>query len=178
MIQLILMVVVTSTQPSYLKRDDKTSSSNLCVATAYFDSERFMSEKNWKLSPFDQDKESVDFKEVDFSKVDFSSCLDEDEIGITGEEKLRRLKDSGRIRHGATVFAGLWKDYQERKKNSVLERLFQKKEKGITRLHFFGDVLLNPGGERSILSLYRCDDGEWSWSLNWLEDVWSGDEDD
>ena len=154
---------------------------SLRVDTARFDPVEFIS-KGWKLLADEQDTRSCSLTEVDFSEVDFLHCLTKEDLRsqkpwITGEEKLARLKkDSGRIRYGATVFMGLLLDYQEHQKkgdveNSVLGQLYR--DKGVVYMDFFGDVLESPYGNRSVLYLYRYDDGEWAWLFLWLGLDWS-----
>jgi hypothetical protein len=138
------------------------------VATAPFDLS-FVG-KGWKTISEEEDERSAKLTEVDFAKVKFVSCL-QGENSIKGEEKLRRLKEAGDIRLGATVFMALWQDYQSKKENSVLERLYQAGTiKGY--LDFFGTILLSLGGRRRVLYLCRGGDGEWCWRVYWLEYGW------
>lgn len=144
----------------------------MVVATRPFDPVKFIGEK-WSIIAKECDERSAALTEADFSGgVAFETCLKEKEgeTFITGEEKLIRLKASGKIRLGTSVFAGLWADYQTRKENSVLERLYG--EQGTTYLDFFGDVLLGPDGCRDVLYLYRGGDGGWDWDCRWLESGW------
>lgn len=134
--------------------------SDLKIATAPFDPSEFIGPK-WSIIVKEQDPRSAVLAEVDFAKAEFLTCLKKGESSIKGEKKLARLKKSGCVRFGATVFMGLWKDYQARGENSVLERLYR--EKGITYLDFFGDVLQFPGGRR-VLCLFRHVAGVWYWS--------------
>jgi len=149
----------------------------LKVATAPFDPVAFLGEKwaFWK-GPKDgnglegeeeRDKTSAALTEVDFGLAEFLTCLEKDEPPIKGEEKHARLKKSGRTRYGVTVFMGLWLDYLARETESVLEMLF--KEKGITYIDFFGDILRDPDGNRCVLYLYRLGDGQWYWDYDWLD---------
>ncbi len=154
---------------AFLKNGGRMLPGNLCVATAPFDPEQFIG-KEWKTLSEEQDKRAQYLGEVDFSRAAFLSCLKDGEKFVKGEEKLRRLKDSGRIRYGVTVFMGLWKNHQDNKEDSVLECLYR--EKGITYIDFFGDVLLSPDGYRFVLYLYRDDDGAWGWGCDWLESDW------
>jgi hypothetical protein len=104
--------------------------------------------------------------EVDFKKVDFVTCLAKGEKWITCGEKLRRLKTGKQIRYGATVFMGLWLDYQALKENSVLEKLYRRKK--VKSIRFFGDQLIYQDGSRGLLYLHRCRDG-WFWRDYWFE---------
>ncbi|MCX6720779.1 MAG: hypothetical protein NTW11_03160 [Candidatus Staskawiczbacteria bacterium] len=143
----------------------------LKFATAPFDPIKFLG-KGWSIVQKDQDKVSVALTEVDLGSANFTSSLKEGETPIKGEEKLARLKASGAIRYGATVFMGLWQDYQARKTESVLEKLYQ--QNGTTFIAFLGDVILSPDGDRSVLYVYRDDDGEWHWDYDWLGNDWDG----
>lgn len=147
----------------------KTVIGNLVIKSSPFDPVAFVG-RGWRTVAEEHDARSAALTEVDFSKVDFVTCLKEGESSITGEQKLERLKASGHLRFGATVFMGLWNDYLANGENCVLERLYQ--EKGITYLDFFGDVLLNPGGDRFVLYVYRSDAGEWVWRCYWLDCDW------
>lgn len=122
--------------------------------------------EGWSVVECDKREDSL--TEVDWNKVDFETCLEDDELRITGEEKLKCLKAMGKIRHGGRSFLTLWKDYQEKREASVLEQLY--KIKGITYIDFFGLVLQMPNGRRRCV-LYLCRDanGAWHWYCGWLD---------
>lgn len=140
----------------------------MVVVIRSFDPVAFIG-KNWSLVPEEHDARNDALTEVDFSRVLFETCLKDGETSITGEEKLKRLKANGNIRLNANIFLGLWEDYQTKKVNSVLEQLCR--EKGITYMDFFGDVLLGPGGGRGVLCLCRGV-GVWCWGCSWLPSGW------
>ena len=148
------------------------NSADLIVRPAPFDPEKFLG-KSWGIIAEERDARSAALPEVDFGQAEFISCLKPGESSIKGEEKLRRLKASGRLRYGASVFHGLWQDYQNRQENSVLETLYRLKN--LTYLDFFGDVLLSPDGGRLVLCLYRSSGGEWYWDARWLRGDWPGE---
>ncbi len=169
---------------AFLKAGARFVLGGLKVACAPFDPAKFINERwaFWK-GPKDgdglkggeeRDKASAALTEVDFDKADFLTCLEKGKSSITGEEKLIRLKKLGRTLYGATVFAGLWQDYQscQNKTESVLEKLYQ--QKGITYIDFFGDILRHPLGYRYVLCLCRLSDGQWGWGCRWLGSAWSG----
>jgi hypothetical protein len=119
----------------------------------------------------DIDSRSLSLTEVKFTDFLFETCLNEGESSISGEEKLRRLKEKTEfIRFGGNVFLGLWEDYQVNKKNSVLEWLYHNYK--ITYMDFMGQILRVPLGYRNVLYLYRSDSGEWHWHCHWLGDRW------
>ncbi len=141
---------------------------DLKIATGSFDVKKFIGQ-NWKLLTDEQDKKSAALAEVDFKDADFLTNLDGTETLIGGEEKLKRLRKTKRILYGATVFADVWADYQvnkENSQNSFLEKLYR--ERGITRMYFFGDVLEDPDGNRYVLCVYRDVVGVWDWGCTWL----------
>ncbi|OGZ70676.1 MAG: hypothetical protein A3F47_00255 [Candidatus Staskawiczbacteria bacterium RIFCSPHIGHO2_12_FULL_38_11] len=145
----------------------------MAIATAEFDVIRILGQE-WSLLTRHQDQRSANLKEVDFFQVDYVTCLIGSEPRISGWEKLDRLNNSTRIRHGSTVFMGLWKDYKSNKKNSILELLYHR-EQGITYVDFMGDVLewkLFYGSFYYVLFFVRCDDG-WRWGHCNLDGPWS-----
>ncbi len=111
----------------------------------------------------EQDERSLTLEEIDWTKVTFTHCLEGDEKAISGKEKLRRLKQTGRIRFGGNVLLSLWTDYRTNGGNSILEWLYRTKK--IIFMDFYGSVLRNPAktAEPCVLYLHR-DDGEWKWS--------------
>lgn len=140
----------------------------LVISVVPFDPATFIG-AGYSLVAEDHDPRNDGLTEVDFNLVDFVSCLNEGETSITGEEKLKRLRASGRIRYGANVGWGLLLDYQARRENSVLETLYRLKK--VAYLDFPGDTILSPDGGRSVLCLRRVE-AEWYWLLAWLEFVW------
>lgn len=117
----------------------------------------------------EQDKRSLASIEVDLTKVSFETMLKEGEKTVVGEEKLKRLKDAGRIRLDAKVFQTLWEDYKQYGENSTLELL--RRTQGARLIDFPGTELRSPDGDRYFLSLY-WQAGEWDWSYDWLGSEW------
>jgi len=122
----------------------------------------------------ERDKVSLALTEVDFAKIDFFSCLKENETSINGEEKLIRLRKSGRQIYGTTVGMGLLRNYQscQNKADIVLDNLYQ--QKGIICIDFFGDIVLAPDGRRNVLRICRRGDGSWHLDCEWLDFEWDG----
>jgi len=115
-----------------------------------------------------QDVRSLALTQVDWNQVLFRTCLEGEEISITGEEKLKRLQKSGEILLDAAVGEDLWLDYKAKGKDSVLEGL---RQRGVTYLDFFGTILRDPHGRRYVL--YLCfDGGRWRWDYYWLGGDW------
>lgn len=95
--------------------------------------------------------------------------LRESETSITGEERIRRIKEeSGDIQLDAQDFMALWQENG----HTTLRWLYD--TKGITWLSFWGTVLRDPRGNRSVLYLYRRGDGSWYWFYDGLGLVWRG----
>ena len=119
----------------------------------------------------DIDLRSLAMTEVELAKFLFETCLLAGEKSITGEEKLRRLKEKPEfVRFGGTVFYALWLDYQANKENSVLEWLYRNFK--ISFMDFMGQILRLPNGDRNVLYLGRDDGGEWDWDYDWLGYQW------
>ena len=127
----------------------------------------------WKVLKHETDHRATKLTEVDFTKVNFETCL-HGEPKITGEEKLKRLKESGNIRLDAGVFLALWNEWrnapEDKKSETALEWLYR--EKGLAYLDFMGTVFESPSGYRFVLYLYRCGDGAWRWGCHWLRNGW------
>lgn len=120
----------------------------------------------------DIDTRSASLSEIEIAKFIFETCLKSGEKSITGEEKLRRLKEkSDFIRFGDNVFLGLRLNYQANKENSILELIHRNFK--IIYIDFPGQVLRGPNGDRDVLCLCRDDDGEWSWHCRWLGNDWN-----
>lgn len=124
----------------------------------------------------DVDPRSLDMTEIEVVRFVFKTCLKADEKSITGEAKLRRLKEDNPdfIRFGGNVFLGLWEDYQVNKENSILEQLHQ--NFGISFMDFLGLILRYLDGRRYVLWLGRGGDGEWGWGCHWLVYRWDADD--
>ena len=85
------------------------------IKTVSFDLNLFvprLSNENVVFIPVKQDKNSAGLIEVDFADVEFLSCRKQGEEPMVGEEQFARLKETERILFGASVFMGLWKDFQ------------------------------------------------------------------
>ena len=114
----------------------------------------------------EQDERSLALTEVDLSKVRFETCLHDGESSITGEEKLKRLKETGHIRLDAKVFQTLWEN-----KDKIPESWKEKIDGNIRYIFFDGTTLRSPDGDRRVLSLYWSDGG-WRWLCFWLSLDW------
>ena len=140
--------------------------------TAPFDLVAFMG-KDWSIwkGPKDgdglsgeeeQDNRSLALTEIDLNKVSFKTMLENDEKSVLGEEKLKRLIASGKIRPDAKAFQTLWEN-----KHLVPESWKKKTNGNTTYIFLDGTILRNPGGDRYVLCL--CwDDGRWYWDYRWL----------
>lgn len=115
--------------------------------------------KGWSI--VEQDERSLAITELDPAKISLVSMLNECEMRVQGEEKLRRLKASGHIRLDAKVFLAFWEN-----KDRIPESWKGK------YVYFDGTVLQSPDGRRCILYLYWSG-VEWSWCYCWLEDDWN-----
>ena len=121
--------------------------------------------KGWKVLAGETDNRAVKLTEVDFARVNFETCLN-GEPKISGEDKLKRLREGGDILLDSGVFLALWNEEGHKTLNWLHET------KGITYLDFFGTILGSPHGYRNVLCLCRDDDGRWFWSCHWLDHDW------
>ena len=123
----------------------------------------------------EEDNRSSLISQVGLFSLRFEICLKEGETIISGEEKLRRLKEEKPelIRLGEGAFLFFLLDYRTNKEDSILEWFWKNYQ--ISRLDFFGTVL-DQKGDRRVLCLYRSDDGRWHWDSCWLDDDWSADD--
>lgn len=123
--------------------------------------------KGWSID--EQDERSLKLNEVDLAKVKFETCLKEGETIIKGEEKLKRLKNTGYTRLDARFFLTLWQNQH------LIPEAWKEKTNGNTTLIFFdGTVLRRPDGGRFVLFLFWRG-GRWSWHCRWLGHDWDAD---
>ncbi|MBI2674646.1 MAG: hypothetical protein HYX22_02845, partial [Candidatus Yanofskybacteria bacterium] len=97
----------------------------------------------------ERDHRAATLTEVDLNKVQLVTCLKRGESVMTGEERIRRLKTDGRVRHDENVFKSFWENRVQ------LPDRFKKKVNGNIQFIFFdGVVLRGPNGYRYTLYLY------------------------
>lgn len=139
----------------------------LVIATAPFDPKRFFGDwEPWKApkdgdDPTGEEEYSRFFDglaEVDFAEARIISV----KAAITVESALSSFKGVPEcMLPGGTVYAGAWKNYQERQSDSVLEYLH--KTVGARYVAFGGIVLLHrPTGVRGVPSFHRYSGGRWT----------------
>ena len=117
----------------------------------------------WEI--VEQDDRSLLVTSVDLDKIVLTTCIMISDRGkISGEEKLKRMKDKGKIRLDLGIFLALYNEIG----HGALEYLF--KHRGVEYLDFMGTVLRAPNNRRYILYLYRHKDVSWHWSFKWLGD--------
>jgi hypothetical protein len=115
--------------------------------------------EGWTIE--EQDERSLALTEVELSSLRFETCLKDGEQYITGEERLRRLKEAGQIRLDAKVFEAL------RQEQTVIIKSWTKRSEDISCLSFDGTVIRDPYGRRCVLC--RC---AWGWDYRWLGRDW------
>ncbi|MBU2634897.1 hypothetical protein KJ841_00275 [Patescibacteria group bacterium] len=128
-----------------------------------FNPAKFIGE-GWTIE--EQDERSLALSELDLTKIQFKTMLKDDEPYVKGEEKLRRLKETGYIRLDAKIFQTLWEN------QALIPEDWKEKINNNTRYVFFdGTILRAPRGHRCVLSLY-WGAGRWHWGYHWLGDDW------
>lgn len=103
----------------------------------------------------EQDERSLTLTKIDLTRVRFEDCLRKGEIMIGGEERFRRLKQTGHICLDAKIFQSLWEN-----KQSIPENWKEKINGHIRFIFFNGTVFRHPDGDRYLISL-RWRNGEW-----------------
>ena len=111
----------------------------------------------------DCDQRSLILSEIDFAQVSRETCLVEKEKPISGEEKLRHLIESGKIRLDPSFGWALVNEPGQKTLRWLYDTF------GVDHLDFLGRVLRRPGGRRRVLYLYRYDCGRWRWSVYRLD---------
>lgn len=131
--------------------------------------------EGWKIKEEDRSLFALTLTEIEIDNLLFETCLREGETRIAGEENFRRLKEKPDfIPLGSNACFGFWEDYMTKKQYSVLEWIYQTHQEVFDtdpKLYFFGTIFLDPSGYRSVLYLYRDDDG-WHRDYNWLDLDW------
>ncbi len=130
-----------------------------------FDLAKFIG-PGWFIEEQEQDQRSLALTKVDLAKVELITCLKPGEAQVGGEERLKRLKQDGRIRLDAKIFQTLWEN------QSLIPGAWKEKMNGnTTYIYFDGTPLRNPRGSRYALCLYWRD-GQLDWCYRWLEYGW------
>lgn len=119
--------------------------------------------KTWKVVHAETDVRATLLSEIDFSRVNGETCLRHEDSGvISGNEKLRRLREGGNILLGATAFLALLNEKDHR----TLEWLYH--EKKASYFEFFGELLEDRGGSIFVLCIFRGEHGGWRWGYLWI----------
>ncbi|MFH0928607.1 MAG: hypothetical protein V1821_04005 [bacterium] len=122
-----------------------------------------------KTGEIEQDKRSLALTKLDLAKVKMKSSLKKGERTISGEEFLKRLKESGEVRLDAGVFWAVLKG--DRYFDQAWTKPSNKRPVSVwrTSIYFFGSPLRSPHGDRYVLYLFGMD-GKPSCGWNRLED--------
>jgi hypothetical protein len=126
-----------------------------------FDPLRFMQRRCFQI--VEQDERSMILNEIDAAKISLESML-QGETAISGEEHLKRLKQAGCIRLGASVFQALWENQH------LIPEYWKGTLKDRRNIFFDGTVLKNQCG-RYVISLSWSKDKEWKWTCCRLDKV-------
>jgi hypothetical protein len=116
--------------------------------------------EGWKIE--EQDQRSLKLVDIDLDTVRFETMLESGEQGITGKERLKRLKKAGYILLDANILLTLWEN-----KHLIPESWKEKIHGNIRYIFFDGTELLSPRDSRCTLYLY-WNDGKWAWGAYWL----------
>ena len=114
----------------------------------------------------EQDERSIALNEINLTEVAFETTLQKGENSVKGEEKLKRLKEDGRIRLDAGIFKTLWEN-----QHLIPEKWKEQTNGNTTFIYFDGTVRRRSDGRRCVLCL-SWSDGEWHWDSRWLGNDW------
>jgi ethanolamine utilization protein EutQ (cupin superfamily) len=131
--------------------------------TEPFDPAKFIGD-GWTIE--EQDERSLALTEVDLTEAAFETTLKKGEKTVGGEEKLKRLKEDGRIRLDAGIFRTLWEN-----QHLIPEKWKEQTNGNTTFIYFDGTVLRDSGGSRYVLCLCWSGGG-WNWYYDWLGGDW------
>jgi len=122
--------------------------------TELFDPVQFINHKGLEIE--EQDERSMMLEEIDASAIVLESMLQGNTI-ISGNEHLKRLKQTGYIRLDARIFQTFWEN----------QDLIPEHWKGTTddayHIFFDGTVLRNQNG-RYVICMYWAEDKKWKWT--------------
>ena len=122
--------------------------------------------RGWSV--VEQDNASLMLSEIDLDKVKLETMLKDGEGCVTGEDKLKRLKDEKFIRLDAKVLQTLWEN-----KNLIPESWSQITD-SVHYVFFDGTVLKDLDGDRFVPCLV-WQNGEWDRSYGQLYFYWMED---
>jgi len=123
--------------------------------TVSFDLVKFLGER-WTIE--EQDERSLLLTQVDLAKVQFEHMLKFEESCISGEEKLKRLKEMGHIRLDAKVLQTLWNN-----QHLIPERWKEKTKDKTTCIFFDGSIFRNSSNCWRYVLLLSWQFGQWRW---------------
>lgn len=104
----------------------------------------------------EQDKRSIILRTIDSATITLESML-QGEAAITGEEHLKRLKQTGHTRLDAKVFQTLWENQH------LIPEYWKGAANDPKHIFFDGTVLKNQHG-RYVISMYWDKDDRWKWT--------------
>lgn len=93
----------------------------------------------------EQGKRSLALTEVDVSRIRLVTTLKEGEIRVGGEERIRRLKNSGYIRLDAKLF-----QFFLEHKECIPEEWKERVNGNVLYIHFDGTVFRDSNGDRRV----------------------------
>lgn len=113
----------------------------------------------------EEDERSLKLSEIDLTKIKLETMLKDRESRITGEEKLRRLKDAGYIRLDARILQTFWEN-----KHLIPEAWKQPTNGRTTFVSFDGSIYQDSSCLRLVLYLSWFN-GAWRMDHEWLGSV-------
>lgn len=127
-----------------------------------FDLTTLPGREGWQIVDEETDQRSVELETLSPSMVRLETMLKTGEPSITGEERLKRIKEAGHVRLDLGVFLAFWNNQE-----LIPENWKENADGTDCFIYFDGTVLLSPLGERYVFCMYRHN-SVWNQTLDCL----------
>ncbi len=122
--------------------------------TELFDPAQFAHHKGLEIE--EQDERSTKLEEIDFSAIVLESMLQGNAV-ISGNEHLKRLKETGYIRLDAKIFQTFWENQH------LIPEHWKGTKDYANHIFFDGTVLRNQNG-KYVICMYWAESKKWKWT--------------
>ncbi|MDP3764108.1 MAG: hypothetical protein Q8Q95_00600 [bacterium] len=117
--------------------------------------------KDWSLG--EEDECSLSLTEINLTNIRLETCLKDKEKRIDGNERIKRLKELGRVRFDIKIFQTFWKN------KDLIPQEWKNKVDGRTLfVSFDGTELYGPDGRLYTVFLFWSGK-RWRWSPGSIE---------
>ena len=122
--------------------------------TELFDPAQFIHHKGLEID--EQDERSIMLEAIDPSAIALESMLQSNTI-ISGNEHLKRLKQTGHIRLDARIFQTFWENQH------LIPERWKRTKDHVNYIFFDGTVLRNQSG-KYVICMYWAESKKWKWT--------------